>query len=325
LAACLVARIEKRTGHNIPVATLFEAPTVGELARKIDERTYTSAWSPLVELRHAGGSDTEPLFCVHSLGANLVSYKKLVSLLNIDQPIYVLQPHGLDGRQEPLDNIEQMAAAYLQEIRAKQPGGPYYLSGICLGGVLAYEIAQQLLAAGEQVRFLLLIDTPMPGTLEYLHTRSTLTEYLDRHLGEMLLLRPGAKLKYLARWLGNGAIRLASALGWRRGEGSVARATERVVKANLKAFLSYRAKPYAGKLTLFICSDSPCRSYEDRRLAWSVPARGGLELHLVPGNHLSMVEEPHVRVMAQTLQRCLDRLESHGRKLTERSRAAATS
>ena len=300
---------------------MFEAPTVRQLARKIDDGTYTNAWSPLVELHCATGAvPTEPLFCLHSLGANLISYKKLASMLHIDKTIYGLQPHGLDGRQKPLDNMEQMAAAYLQEIRARQPGGPYYLSGICLGGVLAYEIAQQLLAAGEQVRFLLLIDAPMPGPLEYLHTRSALTEYLDRHLGDMLLLRPAARLKYLATWLGNGAIRLASTVGWQRGVGSVARATEHVVEANFKAFLAYRPKPYAGKVTLFICSDSSSRSYGDRRLAWSLLAEGGLGVHVVPGDHLSMVEEPQVRVLAQTFQRCLERLDSPGPEQIKRER-----
>jgi thioesterase domain-containing protein len=144
-----------------------------------------------VELHARDGSTTaEPLFCVHSLGANLVSFHKIASLMRRDRAVYGLQPHGLDGRQAPLESIDAMASAYIQEIRKKQPHGPYYLAGVCIGGVLAYEIAQQLRAVGEKVALVALIDSFLPGELQYLHSRPALTEYLDAHLGNMLRL-PG--------------------------------------------------------------------------------------------------------------------------------------
>ncbi len=307
LASRLVARIEKETGKNIPVATLFEAPTIARLAQKLMENSFAAGWSPLVEL-HRPTHDTanEPFFCIHSLGANLVSFHKVASLLR-DRPIYGLQPHGLDGRERPFDNLEEMAAAYVQEIQKKQPHGPYYLGGVCIGGVLAYEMAQQLTAAGEEVALIALIDSFMPGKLPHLHARSRWTEYLDRHLGEALLLQGSARLKYLGRWIANGGIVLSRFLGW-RDNSSLARATRQVGEAHMRAVLTYEPKPYAGKITQFICSDAAYRSYEDRRLAWSTLALGGFEIHLVPGNHLTMVEEPHVRTLAKELQLCLDTL-----------------
>ncbi len=307
LAARLVAHIEKETGQNIPVATLFEAPTIAELAQKLQDHTYTSAWAPLVELRApAGAPAAEPFFCIHSMGANLVSFRKLASLLRADRAVYGLQPHGLDGKQRPLDTVDAMAAAYLEEIRTKQAHGPYYLGGICLGGIVAYDVAQRLKAAGEEVRLLALIDSFLPGELRYLHTRSELAEYLDFHLGEIWLQSGTNRLKYFARWFGNGFIRLAWALGFRARD-SVARATRNVAHANTRAMLAYTPRPYAGAITQLMCSDWAQRSYEDRRLAWSSLAEGGLEIHIVPGNHLTMVEEPHVRVLAEQLQACLDR------------------
>lgn len=328
LAARLIARIERETGQNIPVAALFEAPTIAQLADGLRRRSFSAGWSPLVEL-HAPDSTTDlaPFFCVHSLGANLVSFRKVASLLRGDRPIYGLQPHGLDGKQQPLDSIEKMAAAYIAEVRRKQPRGPYHLGGICLGGVVAYEMAQQLEVSGEEVALLALIDCFAPGQLQYLRTRSNLAEYLDRHLGEALMRRGLARLRYLARWTFNGGVLLSRALGW-RDNSSLARATRNLAKVHTRAILSYQPKPYPGKITQFMCSDGAFRCYEDRRLAWSTMGNGGFELHIVPGDHLTMVEEPHVASLAGQIQHCLDRVSSpssHRSKATWRHNIPSTS
>ncbi|MBV9501338.1 MAG: amino acid adenylation domain-containing protein [Acidobacteriaceae bacterium] len=308
LAARLIARIERETGENIPVAALFEAPTIAQLAEGLRQRSFVGGWSPLVEL-HMPEASTQiaPFFCVHSLGANLVSFRKVASLLRGDRPIYGLQPHGLDGKQQPLDSIEKMAAAYVAEIRKKQPHGPYYLGGICLGGVVAYEMAQQLQESGEEIAFLALIDSFVPGKPKYLRIRSNLTEYLDRHLGEILMRRGPSRLKYIARWTLNGGVLLSRALGW-RDNSSLAQATRRLAQIHTRAIFAYEPKPYSGKITQFMCSDGAFRSYEDRRLAWSTLASGGFEVHIVPGDHLTLVEEPHVCTLAEQLQLCLDRV-----------------
>jgi amino acid adenylation domain-containing protein len=308
LAARLIARIEKQLGTNIPMATLFEAPTIAQLAQRLRQGDYKSAWSPLVELRIPEEPSTaKPFFCVHSLGANLVSFRKVAAFMRGDFPIYGLQPHGLDGHQKPLESIEMMASAYLEEIRKKQPHGPYYLGGVCLGGVIAYEIAQQLRASGEAVALTALIDSYLPGELRYLHSRSALSQYLDQHLGEMLLLPSVARLKYVARWLANGGVLLRRAIGLRE-RSSLARATRKVAEVHRRAILSYKAKPYGGKIVQLMCSDAAQRAYEDRRLAWSSLASAGLELRIIPGNHLTMVEDPYAQVLAHELQGCLDRV-----------------
>jgi amino acid adenylation domain-containing protein len=308
LAARLVARIEKETGENIPVVTLFEAPTIAQLAKRLSQHTYGSAWSPLVALNAVEINTTaKPFFCVHSLGANLVSFRKIASLMGRDRAIYGLQPHGLDGRQEPFESIEAMASAYIKEVRKKQPHGPYYLGGVCIGGVLAYEMAQQLCAAGEEVALVALIDSFLPGKLQYLRSRPSLTEYLDWHLGEMLLLPISERLRYLANWLSNGGIRLRHALGWAE-RSALARATKKVAQAHRRALFAYKPKPYGGKIVQLMCGEASHRAYEDRRLAWSSLVSEGFEVRIVPGNHLTMVEDPNVQVLAQELQGCLDRV-----------------
>jgi thioesterase domain-containing protein len=223
-----------------------------------------------------------------------------------DRAIYGLQPHGLDGHQKPLDSIETMASAYLREIRKKQANGPYLLGGICLGGVVAYEMAQQLRAAGEAVTLVAMIDSYLPGKLSYLHVRSPLIEYLDRHLGEMLLLPSTKRLKYLARWIVNGGIRFGRAFGFRE-KSSLAEATRKIAAAHRRAIFSYEAKPYAGEVAHLICSDAACRSYEDRRLAWSALLPAGMSVQFIPGDHHTMVEAPYAQVLARELETCLDR------------------
>jgi thioesterase domain-containing protein/acyl carrier protein len=301
LAAQLAMRIEKETGHSVPTATLFQAPTVEQLALKLENRTYTHAWSRIVELRQGNGSAAEPLFCIHWLDAKLVTFYKIASCLRDDRPVYGLQPGGPVEHESAFPTIAEMAAIYLREIQAFHPRGPYHLAGSCLGGVVAFEIAQQLVAAGQQVELLVMIDASMPGPLQYLHQRPHFPALLDGYFGE-LLLSPSAALK---RWTLESASRISARL---RVSNSLTRSKDYFKRVSRHAEASYKPQPYAGKVTLLICSDAPFRAYEDSRLAWGSVARGGLEVHVVPGNHTTMEQEPNLRVIGEHLQRCLDRL-----------------
>jgi thioesterase domain-containing protein len=301
LAAQLVLNIERHTGHNLPVAALFQASTVRQLAQMLENRSYLNAWSPLVELRK-GGSGADPLFCIHWLDAKLVTFHKIASLLREDRPVYGLQPRNPDGTAEPPDSIKEMAAVYLREIRVCRPRGPYHLAGSCLGGVVAFEIAQQLTAAGEQVELLLLIDAFMPGPLQYLHRRPYLVEHVDRYCGEFLL----SPLAALKRWLQESASRMTVKV---RGNSSSVRPSRPLRRITRRAEAEYRPRPYSGTITLFICSDGPFRAYEDRRLAWSSVAGGGFEVYVVPGNHSTMEQEPNIQAIGEQLQSCFDRLD----------------
>ena len=300
LAARLVARIEKETGHNIPVGTLFESPTVRQLASSIAGVTYKTA-SPLVRLNREGDESREPLFCIHWLNAKLITFQKITLLLRQDRPIYGLQIQLGPDEGNTIHSIEDMAALYLREVRQCRPHGPYHLAGSCLGGVVAFEMARQLVAEGEEVGMLLMIDSPMPGRMALFHERNSLVYYFDRYLGEFLLSPFGA----VKRWALETRRRFVS----RREKSSSARAVKQTAKISMGAARKYHPQPYPGKLTLFICSDAPMRAYEDRRLAWHEVAQGGLEIHVVPGDHATMEQEPNVQVLASHFQKCFDRSE----------------
>ena len=155
LAARLFSEIRSRLRKSLPLATLFEAPTVESLARVIAS-TGEPEWSPLVPIRTIGNS--KPFFCVHPIGGNVLIFKKLSECIEI-AAVYGLQARGLDGQEQPDTSIEEMAADYLNSVRQTQPSGPYLLGGYSAGGLVALEMARLLHEAGERVDLLVLFDT----------------------------------------------------------------------------------------------------------------------------------------------------------------------
>jgi thioesterase domain-containing protein len=222
-----------------------------------------------------------------------------------------------------------MAAHYLSELKKFQPKGPYYLGGVCLGGVVAFEMAQRLLAQGHEVKALMLIDTSLPGTPAHLPThtdRFGFVQHVDWYAGEVLMLPWPERIRYLRTravnvW-GRAAVIARSVAGKIVPSLAVRQSTtekilQHVKSVNSRAFGQYEPKPYAGKITLMWCAETPTRCYRDRRIAWSQIAQAGLEIHTIPGNHMTMVEPPHVDVMAEVLTRCLQRArDEHQRERT---------
>ncbi len=160
LAMRLAARIEKTFGKKLRLATIFMAPTIEKLAAVLRDEMQegsVTAGTSLVELQAKGTKP--PLFFVHGAGGGMFwGYVNLARRLGQDQPVYGLSSRGLDRRPE-FGTIEEMAAQYIRDLRIIQPRGPYHLGGYCFGGNVAYEMARQLVAAGEQVALLALLDS----------------------------------------------------------------------------------------------------------------------------------------------------------------------
>ena len=166
LAVQLFADIEKIFGKKLPLATLFQASTIKEIAQIIRQEDWLAPWKSLVAIKSTGTKP--PLFSLHGGGGNLLVYRDLALALGEDQPVYGLQPRGLDGRLQPSNSIYEMAEFYISQIRQIQPQGPYYLAGLSTGGMIAWEMAQQLKQQGESVDLLMLFDTSGPGSVELL-------------------------------------------------------------------------------------------------------------------------------------------------------------
>lgn len=161
LAVQLFSQIEQIFGKTLPLTTLLEAPTVEQLAGKLQQTEELAPWTPLIPIQ-VGGTKP-PLFCPQGAGGNVIVYRRLAQYLGEDQPVYGLQARGLDGKEDPYTWIEEMAADYLRYMRSVQPQGPYFLAGLSSGGRVAFEMAQQLHAQGEAVGLVVMFDTYGPG------------------------------------------------------------------------------------------------------------------------------------------------------------------
>jgi thioesterase domain-containing protein/acyl carrier protein len=163
-AARLFTEIERTFRSELPLAAIFQAPSVAGLAGLIRDRTAlrdANAWSALIPIRTEG--DGRPFFGVHGGAGTSMLYYPLARQLAPDRPLYAFQAVGLYGREPPQTSVGAMAARYIEEIRTVQPRGPYNLGGYCFGGLVAYEMAAQLRAAGDEVGVVAMFNAPAPG------------------------------------------------------------------------------------------------------------------------------------------------------------------
>ncbi|NEQ77289.1 MAG: amino acid adenylation domain-containing protein [Okeania sp. SIO2C9] len=348
LAVRLMAEIEKQFGKNLSLAALFQGPTLEQLAIllrqsrdaqtrgrgdagtprieippkiSLTQKADTDSWSPLVAIQPQGNHP--PFFCMPGSGGNVVYFHQLARHLGNEQPFYALQPPSLDGVSEPFSSLEEVAAYYLQAIQTLQPSGPYFLGGHSFGGLLAFEMAQQLLQLGETVALLALFDFPAPldgstpKQLDWDDTRwfSNIAHMLEILSGKnfdisyetLKPLTPEAQLNYLKQHMETVNL-LPPNSGIERVRGIV-----QTIKAEELAFMSYLPQGgYQGQITLFRTSEV----YQDElgmlgeiptdpTWGWNKFSSQTVEVHVVPGNHTTMLSKPHVMVLAEKLQFCL--------------------
>jgi amino acid adenylation domain-containing protein len=291
LAVRLMHRIEQEFGKRLPITTLLQAPTIEQLANVLRSEGCSSAWSSLVPIKPSGSKPS--MFCVHGGGGTVMVYRELAQHLGPDQPMYGLQAQGLDGKQPRLNRVEDMAAHYLKEIRAVQPEGPYFLGGLSFGGTVAFEMAQQLQAQGQQVGLLFLFDTFPKGY----ETKSVL-------LRKLWLMPRNEQFEYIGRKIRQYQLKK------RIYRHFLPRALKDVREAINQAGVQYTLRPYAGAVALFCASEKSLRGVRDPYAGWQSLAGGGLEVYEIPGGHVSILAEPQVRVLAQHLQACLDRAQA---------------
>jgi amino acid adenylation domain-containing protein len=309
LALKLFARIFCVFGVNLPIASLFQAPTIAGLSQLLRQRGWAPSWSSLVPIQTAGTRC--PLFCVHAIGGNVLNYRLLSKYLGDQQPVYGIQARGLGGDEAPHATVEEMAGAYIHEMRQEQPRGPYQICGSSSGGVIAFEMAQQLRAAGERVSTLVMLDTyrvgPPPHPVVKALASSSLHSLVmrfDLHFGQLVVRTPREGLTYLAD-------RLRGRVHGTAGLAAVIKAAtpvvRRVIEAHQRALTAYVPRPYPGSVVMLLSRDMPNRASYDERLAWADLLEQGLTLRFAPGTHQTLLDEPHVHEVAVIIGRCLNR------------------
>lgn len=295
-------RFNRETGVNLPLATLLTARTVRALAREYrraqdarDDAARPDPWAPLVPIRPQG--EHLPLFLIHAVGGNVLNYRPLAESMPPGVPVYGLQALGLDGRTAPLDSVEKMAERYVREIRAVQPHGPYHLAGGSMGGIIAYEMAQQLFAAGETVGLLGLVDTSAEfGTRYRDEARRGLSARVQRLHRRMQGQSFGQRLSTLGGVIQGRlqARQLRQKAQLARQEGGELPHDVRYAElqsAHLRAYVNYVVLPHPGSIVLFRAAEQPAELRDKPALGWENLV-DAVEVVSIPGDHRGMIETP---------------------------------
>lgn len=317
-AVRLFAQIENTFGKNLPLATLFQAATVEQLAIVLQHEEL-APWSMLVAIQ-TGGNKT-PLFCVHGVDGNILAFQDLARYLDSDQPVYGLQPKGLDGKQTPHTRIEDMATEYVRQIRTVQPEGPYLLAGYSAGGMVAFEMAQQLQRQGQKVALLAMFDTKCGAIYSKPFSSRT---WASRHLSNLLRLGPKEKLIYLMGGMKDRLGKIARKfyptlehsllLSPKKSSptstvvANSQAATDVILTTLQQALLDYIPQAYSGRVLLFRSGEQPWWLAYDPELGWGGLVVG-LEVYAVPGDHPSIIRA-NVMVLAEKLRACLEQAQS---------------
>ena len=310
----LMAEIEKEFAVQLPVAALFQSPIIEQLAQALRRQSHLSV-SPLVAIRKEGAA--RPFFCVAGGGGNVIYLAELARQLGSDQPFYGIQYFGLDGESEPDRRVEDMARRNLQAIRSVQERGPFRLGGHCFGGHVAFEMARMLCDEGETVELLAIMDAAAPSALPTAavakHDDATWLVAIARAWQEVAGKPLPLDHQDLAGLDEDGQLRrlrdvmvradlLPADAPLRQLRGLV-----NVFKANSQArYLPRVVLPIP--LILFRAGEAhPDFDYsaaedagvppERSTLGWKAFLQEPVAVHVVPGNHLTMMNAPHVRVL----------------------------
>jgi thioesterase domain-containing protein/glycosyltransferase involved in cell wall biosynthesis len=274
--------------------------------------------TPLVNLQPEG--DGTPFFCVHPVGGNVICYVELARALGVARPFFALQAQGLEGGQQPFARVEEMAAHYVDAIRAARPRGPYLLGGWSFGGAVAFEMAQQLRKSGERVALLVLIDSRPPradaeraegddGDASARAVFSFLSDLrglygasFQASYDELRPLSGDEQMEHVVR-LAVSAKVFPSDAG-----GEQVRRLLRVYTANVRAAGEYAPRPYDGAAALFTPGKSGGRQSNggDPPAEWGRLLEGPFAVRGVPGDHYTILTRPGVAALAAELGRLLD-------------------
>ncbi|AUS99560.1 non-ribosomal peptide synthetase [Nostoc sp. CENA543] len=311
LAVRLIAQIYELFGHNLSLSTLFENPTIEKLAKIVSQPASLGANSPLVAIQSAG--EYRPFFCVHAAGGDVNNYLILSKKLGREQPFYALEQTPHQQEFNPL-SVEETAAYYLKEIRQVQPHGPYLLGGWCYGGIIAFEMAQQLQRQNETVDLLAVIDAILPKTIIQ----------PDKDDDAKLVLRLAEAIK---NWfniefaVSYNELRdlpldeqfhfLFSKANLKISETEMAQHLQsyQLFKTHIQAMRNYIPEIYPQEITLFKASEIITHDFEshefhtdDPLLGWGKYSSQPINMIEIPGNHFSIFNEPYIQELANHLK-----------------------
>jgi thioesterase domain-containing protein len=312
-----MGKIKQQFDKNLPLTALFPSATIEELAERI--RTETDAQTHpthpcIVPIQPKGNKS--PFFAVHPAWGHVLCYANLSRYLGDEQPFYGLRAIGFDEGEEPLTRVEDMASLYIEAMRTVQPEGPYQVGGWSFGGVVAFEIAQQLHKMGQEVSRLALLDSYVPLLLDKnkkiddVYLVGVLSRVFGGMYGQDNLVTPeeleGLSISEQIEYIIDKARKVK--IFPPEVEGQNNRRIVDVLVGTLKATYAYQREPYPGKVTAFRAQEKHLMA-PDPTLVWVelfvVLAAQEIEIINVPGSHYTFILEPNLPVLAKHLGACL--------------------
>ncbi|MBC6433148.1 amino acid adenylation domain-containing protein, partial [Nostoc sp. HG1] len=323
LTPYLMAQIKQQFGKDIPIASLYQNPTIEQLATIVQADSDSSIWSPLIAIQPNGSKP--PLFCLPGAAGTPFYLYDLARCLGSEQPFYSFQANGLSGGSAALTQVEDMAAQYIQELEVVQPQGPYFLAGHSFGGKLAFEMAQQLLRKGHKVALVAILDTTAPfyqekpegfdwdnarwlaqlaGAIEIVYAKKV---DISDDILQCLLWED--QLKYVLERLKNADILPP--------DDEITQLNNMVQLLKANSLVNYVPQQvYPIRITFLRASETSAveesnsevlsEILQDSTWGWSKFSTEPVDIHFVPGNHVTMMTQPHVQVLAERLKACIE-------------------
>ncbi|MEO8824573.1 MAG: amino acid adenylation domain-containing protein [Chthoniobacterales bacterium] len=323
----LFARIREAFGLSLPLTALLNASTVRTLAHLLAEEPEVQDQQAIITSVQTGGHLT-PFFCVHGGDGRVMIYRHLAEHLDVNRPLLGIESPGLFKNDAvKVGAVEEMAVAYLQVLRKRQPHGPYCLGGYSFGGVVAYEMARLLTTAGEKVSFLALFDTVNPGRT----ARYDIMDRVSRLLKVYMAAGLPARIRGMSKRVGSfwesqkdkslvdrmktlvkqtyvfllGRIKNKEGVfAPRPAEAHSGLRGSQLVRAYIWSMRKFRPKPYHGKLTLFKTAPDKSQENTSEDYGWRKLV-DHLEVVEVSGEHLTMFDSEHIASLAASVRQHL--------------------
>jgi amino acid adenylation domain-containing protein len=311
IAVQVMAKIEKETGKRLPLAILFENSTVEKLALILNMDGRSITWDSLVPIKPKGSK--MPIYIVHGAGLNVLLFNTLANHMDADQPVYGMQAKGLNGIDEPLNRIEDIAAHYISSIRAQNPNGPFALAGFSFGGIIAFEMARQLEALNLEVSMLAMFDTYAYRTPYYdpwLVNKLKRGMYFARRLWYSATFKEGFVKTVTHRT--KAVYRMFTRAVWRLKYGKQQKQvgffgySNKIDEMNDIAQRHYKIEPYPIAVELFRAEVKSFYLDDFEYMGWKPYAQKGVNIYKIPGEHNTIFKAPNDKEFARILQSCLD-------------------
>ncbi|MGI4022615.1 MAG: non-ribosomal peptide synthetase [Janthinobacterium lividum] len=313
-AVQIMSRLEKETGKRLPLSSLFKSSTIESLSLLLTGVEKSINWSSLVPIKPTGNK--MPVYLIHGSDSNVLNFNSIAKHVDDDQPVYGLQARGLDGHDKPLDNMEEIASNYVEEIVKNNPVGPYAIAGYSFGGYVAVEMARQLRLMGKEVKMLGMIDT---NAEDHLSDKSIFYKVFIKIFRQFkklvwiilsLFTQPKTTITYQFNFVLKKIKAIAVYLGILKEEtvttDKYMLEVKQISEQHDIAYYNYKVEPFDGTIDLFRAKERIYYIDDFKFLGWKKYASKGVKIYEVPGDHKTLFDSPNDKEFATALQDCLN-------------------